>query len=53
MRLASLHSVHFLLATLRAARAAIGAGRFTAWRRGFHERYSSGEAAEPFARRLS
>jgi len=51
MRLASLHSVHFLLHTLRAARAAVLADRFTAWRRAFHERYTSGEAAEPLARR--
>jgi queuine tRNA-ribosyltransferase len=51
MRLASLHSLHFLLSTLRAARAAVLADRFTAWRHAFHERYTSGEAAEPLARR--
>jgi queuine tRNA-ribosyltransferase len=45
MRLASLHSVHFLLHVLREARAAILAGRFPAWRSGFHEQYASGEAA--------
>jgi queuine tRNA-ribosyltransferase len=51
MRLASLHSVHFLLHVLREARAAVLADRFTAWRRAFHERYASGEAAQPLARR--
>jgi queuine tRNA-ribosyltransferase len=53
MRLASLHSVHFLLHVLREARAAVLADRFAAWRREFHERYASGEAARPFARRSS
>jgi queuine tRNA-ribosyltransferase len=53
MRLASLHSVHFLLHVLREAREAVIQGRFTAWRRAFHERYASGEAALPLARRSS
>jgi queuine tRNA-ribosyltransferase len=53
MRLASLHSVHFLLHVLRETRAAIVAGRFAAWRRGFLDRYTSGEALEPLARRSS
>jgi queuine tRNA-ribosyltransferase len=53
MRLASLHSVHFLLALMRQARAAIVAGRFSTWRRDTLERYRSGEAAEPPARRSS
>ncbi len=53
MRLASLHSVHFLLALMRRAREAIVAGRFVPWKREFLERYRSGEAAEPPARRSS
>jgi len=53
MRLASLHSVHFLLALMRRARAAILSGRFAAWRRETLELYRSGEAAEPPARRSS
>jgi queuine tRNA-ribosyltransferase len=53
MRLASLHSVHFLLRLLREARAAVAGGTFTAWRRAFHDRYGSGEAVRPLARRSS
>jgi queuine tRNA-ribosyltransferase len=51
MRLASLHSVHYLLSLMREARAAIQAESFGAWRKGFVERYRSGETVEPFARR--
>ncbi|HKA24543.1 MAG TPA: tRNA guanosine(34) transglycosylase Tgt [Candidatus Eisenbacteria bacterium] len=53
MRLASLHSVHFLLATMREARSALVEGRFAAWRKSFHERYESGRGMEPPARRVS
>jgi queuine tRNA-ribosyltransferase len=53
MRLASLHSLHFLLALMREARAAIEAARYAAWKREFLERYESGAAAEPAARRSS
>lgn len=51
MRLASLHSVHYLLSLMREARAAIVDGSFGNWRRHFLEQYRSGEAAEPLARR--
>jgi len=53
MRLASLHSVHFLLSTMREARRALVEGRFPAWRNSFHERYESGRGVEPLARRIS
>jgi len=43
MRLASLHSLAFLLGTMRSMRAAILAGTFVAWRRAFEEKYRSGE----------
>jgi queuine tRNA-ribosyltransferase len=43
MRLASLHSLAFLLDTMRALRAAILEGRFAAWRGQFEERYHSNE----------
>ena len=51
MRLASLHSVHYLLSLMRGARAAIVNGSFGSWRRDFVEKYRSGQAAEPPARR--
>ena len=51
MRLASLHSVHYLLSLMREARAAIVKGSFGKWQRNFVARYRSGEAAEPPARR--
>lgn len=51
LRLASLHSVFFLLRLMRDARQAIVEGRFRQWRRAFHERYASGETTEPLARR--
>jgi queuine tRNA-ribosyltransferase len=51
MRLASLHSVHYLLSLMREARAAIVNGSFGKWQRDFVERYRSGEAAQPPARR--
>jgi queuine tRNA-ribosyltransferase len=41
--LATLHSVHFYLETMRRARAAIHDGRFDAWSRGFLEQTRSGE----------
>jgi queuine tRNA-ribosyltransferase len=54
MRLASLHSVHFLLRTLRDARQAIVEGRFRPWRQAFHDKYTSGEVASvPIAGRVS
>jgi queuine tRNA-ribosyltransferase len=53
MRLASLHSVHFLLATMREARRALVEGRFPQWRKFFHERYESGRGMEPPAGRDS
>jgi queuine tRNA-ribosyltransferase len=53
MRLASLHSVHFLLATMREARRALVEGRFPAWRKFFHQRYESGRGMEPWAGRDS
>ena len=43
MRLASLHSLAFLLGTMRAMRAAIEGGTFASWRQTFEERYRSGE----------
>ena len=46
-------AIEEMLHILRAARAAVLAGRFTAWRREFHQRYTSGEAAEPLARRAT
>jgi queuine tRNA-ribosyltransferase len=53
MRLASLHSVHFLLSTMREARRALVEGRFASWRRAFHTKYESGGGEEPLARRSS
>jgi queuine tRNA-ribosyltransferase len=43
MRLASLHSLAFLLDTMRSLRAAIEGGTFAAWRRTFEEKFLSGE----------
>ena len=51
MRLASLHSVHFLLSTMRESRRALLEGRFASWRRAFHDLYESGGGEEPLARR--
>jgi queuine tRNA-ribosyltransferase len=41
MRLLSLHNVHFLVALMRAARAAIADRRFNAWSQGWLDRYHS------------
>jgi queuine tRNA-ribosyltransferase len=41
LRLLSLHNVHFLVALMRAAREAIGAGEFSAWSRRWLDRYHS------------
>ena len=41
MRLLSLHNVHFLVALMRAARAAIAKGEFDAWSRRWLDRYHS------------
>jgi len=41
-RLASIHSLAFYLDTMRAMRAAIIEGRFSAWRAAFHEKYQAG-----------
>ena len=41
MRLLSLHNVHFLVALMRAARAAIAKREFDAWSRGWLDRYHS------------
>jgi queuine tRNA-ribosyltransferase len=43
MRLASLHSLAFLLGMMRAMRQSIRAGRFAAWRAEFETKYRSGE----------
>jgi queuine tRNA-ribosyltransferase len=43
LELATLHSVHFYLETMRRARAAIREGRFAAWAKGPLEAYRSGE----------
>jgi queuine tRNA-ribosyltransferase len=43
MRLASLHSLAFLLGMMRSMRAAIETGTFVAWRRAFEEKFQSGE----------
>ncbi|MEO6461939.1 MAG: tRNA guanosine(34) transglycosylase Tgt [Candidatus Eisenbacteria bacterium] len=43
MRLASLHSLAFLLGMMRSMRAAIAGGTFVAWRRAFEEKYQSGD----------
>ncbi len=43
MRLASLHSLAFLLGMMRSMRAAILGGTFVAWRRTFEAKYKSGE----------
>lgn len=43
MRLASLHSLAFLLDMMRSMRAAIEGGTFVAWRRAFEEKFKSGE----------
>jgi queuine tRNA-ribosyltransferase len=51
MRLASLHSVYYLLSLMREAREAIQGGTFPTWRKDFAEQYRSGEAAQPPARR--
>jgi queuine tRNA-ribosyltransferase len=44
-RLLSLHNVHFLVAVMRAARAAIRAGTFSSWSRDWLDRYASVPAA--------
>jgi queuine tRNA-ribosyltransferase len=46
-RLASLHAVHHMVRLTRAAREAIRAGRFTAFRRETIERFRSGETLAP------
>jgi queuine tRNA-ribosyltransferase len=43
MRLASLHSLAFLLGMMRSMRAAIADGTFVAWRQAFEEKFKSGE----------
>ncbi len=43
MRLASLHSLAFLLGMMRSMRAAIVGGTFVAWRRAFEEKFQSGD----------
>ncbi len=45
--LATLHSVHFYLGTMRRMRQAILDGRFEPWARDFLDTYRSGTAAEP------
>lgn len=45
--LASIHSLHFYLSTMRRMREAIEAGRFREWARAFLEEYRSGAASEP------
>lgn len=45
-RLLSLHNVHFLAETMRAAREAIRAGEFDGWSRGWLERYTSAHAIQ-------
>ena len=50
MRLASLHAVHFMVRTMREARAAIVAGGYGAFRSTFEERYASGEGLVPALR---
>ena len=51
MRLASLHSTHYLVSLMRDARNAIVEDRFTTWRASFRERYESRESLEPVIRR--
>jgi queuine tRNA-ribosyltransferase len=41
-RLLSLHNVHFLVALMRDARAAICDGAFTSWSAGWLDRYRAG-----------
>ncbi len=45
LRLLSLHNVHFLIALMRAARAALLDGSFPGWRRDWLARYQAGPAA--------
>jgi queuine tRNA-ribosyltransferase len=45
LRLLSLHNVHFLVALMRDARAAIADGTFDAWSTAWLERYLAGERA--------
>ncbi len=47
MRLASAHAVHFTIALVRRARAAIVEGRYAAFRAAFLERFRSGETLAP------
>jgi queuine tRNA-ribosyltransferase len=47
MRLASLHSLAFLLGMMRDMRESIRAGRFRAWRTRFEANYRSGEGLAP------
>jgi queuine tRNA-ribosyltransferase len=49
MRLASLHSLAFLLGMMRDMRESIRAGRFAAWRTRFEDAYRSGEGLAPAA----
>lgn len=50
MRLASLHAVAFMVKTMRQARVAIVEGRYGAFRKGFEDRYTSGEGLVPALR---
>lgn len=50
MRLASLHAVAFMVKTMRQARVAIAEGRYGAFRKGFEDRYTSGEGLMPALR---
>jgi queuine tRNA-ribosyltransferase len=47
MRLASVHAIHFTIALVRRARAAIVEGRYAAFRAAFLERFHSGETLSP------
>ena len=47
MRLASLHSTHYLVSLMHEARDAIVGGTFSSWRKAFRERYESRESLEP------
>jgi queuine tRNA-ribosyltransferase len=49
LRLLSVHNVHFLIALMRRARAAIRAGTFTTWGRDWLARFHAGTAAGPDA----
>jgi queuine tRNA-ribosyltransferase len=49
MRLASIHAVHHMIGVVRAARTAIEAGTYAAFRTRFLERFRSGETLAPAA----